>query len=147
MTQLHNIISELERQKHASDAGTKTHAMLARTKSSTEKNINPTDIVEKIQKQPILVELFSEKSKTEVPIAGFINNRFISRRIDRLLISHSDKIIKILDYKTDLTPEKHKQKYIIQLNEYAALLHAIYPTYKINKYILWTHNFLLENIV
>ena len=146
MTQLHNIISQQERTKHATNAGAKAHLQLGRIKIPTHTNGVATEIIQKINTNPTLSELFSVTSKTEVPIAGTLNGHFISRRIDRLLIDHATKTIKILDYKTDIDPTIRKKAYVAQINEYAQLLHTIYPTYKISGYILWTHNFLLENI-
>lgn len=146
MTHLHNIISEQEHTAHATNAGKKMHALLGRIKISSNSATGAPELINKIQNQPDLSELFSDKSQIEVPIAGTVKGRFISRRIDRLLIDHNNKTIKILDYKTDLNPEVYKQKYIAQLSEYAVLLRTLYPTYKISTYILWTHNFLLENI-
>lgn len=148
MTQLHKIIATQEHEKHATHTGTQMHALLAKIHFPTNgpDNTDTSEITRKIKQTPDLAELFSTQSKTEAPIAGTINDRFISRRIDRLLIDHATKTIKILDYKTDTNPNLRKNTYIAQINEYAQLLRAIYPTYTIFGYILWTHNFLLENI-
>lgn len=147
MTQLHKIITEQEQTLHATQTGTHTHALLAKIHLSHQTTDTKTiELISKIKQSPELIELFSENSKSEVPIAGTINSRFISRRIDRLLIDDTNKTIKILDYKTDMDTDIRKNSYIAQINEYAQLLRAIYPTYKIFGYILWTHNFLLENI-
>lgn len=147
MTQLHKIITEQERTLYATQTGTHTHALLAKIHLSHQTTDTKTiELISKIKQSPELTELFSDNSKSEVPIAGTINSRFISRRIDRLLIDDTNKTIKILDYKTDTDTDIRKNSYIAQINEYAQLLRAIYPTYKIFGYILWTHNFLLENI-
>ena len=146
MTQLHKIVSNIEHTKFATNTGTRKHSQLNKIKISKSETIGDKIIIEQICKNKQLTLLFSQDTLTEVPIAGTLNGRFISRRIDRLLINHTNKHIYILDYKTDVLPSKHKNRYIMQLNEYAQLLHQIYPEYKINAYILWTHNFLLENI-
>ena len=146
MTHLHKIISDIEQTKIATNTGTNKHTQLNKIRLSANGDRGDKKTIELIYKNKELTSLFSQNSLTEVPIAGTIQKRCISRRIDRLLIDHANKHIKILDYKTDVTPHKHKSKYIIQLNEYAQLLHQIYPEYKIYAYILWTNNFLLENI-
>ena len=122
------------------------HARLQHVYTDSTNSIGDTELLAKISATPEIAKLFAPASQTEVPIAGTINGRFISRRIDRLLIDHATKTIKILDYKTDTNPDLRKNAYIAQINEYAQLLRAIYPTYTIFGYILWTHNFLLENI-
>lgn len=146
MTQLHKIISAQERMSYATNIGTRTHALLNHINTHAPQHVATAELAKKISNHPQLSELFSSNSKTEVPIAGTINGRFISRRIDRLSIDNTKKIIHILDYKTDIDNTARKALYVAQINEYASLLHAIYPTYTIRGYILWTHNFLLENI-
>ena len=89
---------------------------------------------------------FAENTRTEVPIAGIINGNFISRRIDRLSVDDENKIVRILDYKTDIEKESRREKYIVQLNEYEKLMRQIYPEYKIEKYILWLHDWTLEKL-
>lgn len=141
MTILHNILSAHDSTKIATDIGTKMHARLQHTDSTSS-----TDLAERMFTNPTLRRLFDSASQTEVPIAGIINGRFISRRIDRIRINHTDKIIEILDYKTDIAPENYRTKYILQIREYANLVHKLYPDYKIICYILWTHDFSLEQI-
>ena len=144
MTTLHNILSDFESKKHATDIGTETHRRLRRvTLCPTSQQGNP-ELIKKILQTPNLPAFFSPESRTEVPIAGTINNTFISRRIDRLLINHTEKTIQILDYKTDITPELNRNSHYAQIHEYKQLLHLLYPDYAISGYILWTHDFLLE---
>lgn len=147
MTTLHDIWHTYRNQKHATDTGTKTHLMLQSVFIASDSYATgDATLVSKIRKTPGLAKLFSPQSKTEVPIAGTINNHFISRRIDRLLIDETSKTIHILDYKTDTTPDIFRTKYITQINEYTALVGNIYPDYHVHAYILWTHDFTLEKI-
>lgn len=147
MTTLHNMWHTYNNQKHATDAGTKMHLMLQSVFITSDSDATgDAALISKIRQVPGLSKLFSPQSKTEVPIAGTINNHFISRRIDRLLIDEANKTIHILDYKTDITPNDFRNKYITQINEYATLVRNIYPDYHIHAYILWTHNFSLEKL-
>ena len=122
------------------------HARLQSVFIGANKSTGDADLIAKISAQPEIAKLFAPTSQTEVPIAGTINNKFISRRIDRLLIDDTNKTIHILDYKTDVNPAEFRHKYIMQINEYVTLLHQMYPSYTICGYILWTHNFSLEKL-
>ena len=104
------------------------------------------DLINKIKQHPNLVSFFCENSKTEVPVAGTVNGRFISRRIDRMCVNHDTKIVDIIDYKTDTCCDTYHDKYVSQVHEYIKLVQQIYPEYKIKGYILWTHNFFLETV-
>ena len=77
-----------------------------------------------------MTAFFTENAQTEVPVAGIINGYFVSRRIDRLVVDDEKKVVRILDYKTDVDKTKYREKYIIQLGEYEKLMHQIYPEYK-----------------
>lgn len=105
------------------------------------------EIRTKIAQHPELTHFFATNSKPEVPIAGHINGKFISRRIDRLIIDDTNKTIDILDYKTDTNKTAFIDKYTAQINEYATLLRDIYPNYTIRGYILWLHDFELTKII
>ena len=146
MTTLHKILQTHEHNKHATDTGTKMHLRLQHVCIDDEHCTGDADLIGKITSNPEIAKLFCRASKTEVPIAGTINNRFISRRIDRLWIDDTNKTIHILDYKTDTNRDTYHSMYVSQIHEYALLLKYIYPTYKIKGYILWTRDFLLENI-
>ncbi|MCL1786087.1 MAG: PD-(D/E)XK nuclease family protein [Alphaproteobacteria bacterium] len=89
--------------------------------------------------------MFDEHSRAEVPIAGNINGKFISRRIDRLRIT-PDKI-EFLDYKTDADKSERMPQYTAQMREYAALLSAAYPGRSTAGYILWLCDWTLEKVV
>ena len=146
MTTLHNILAEHDKSQYATTAGTQTHQKLHKITISTDIETGDPELIHHIKRIPELRRLFSPDTKTEVPIAGTINNRFISRRIDRLHIDQDRQTITILDYKTDTNHEKFRTIYISQMQDYVNLLHAIYPNYKIKTYILWTHDFLLEKL-
>lgn len=108
-------------------------------------NIND-ELVQRILSNPDLTRLFDTLSRPEVPIAGHINNNFVSRRIDRLRIDTANKTVEILDYKTDINHDARLGHYIAQLGEYKSLMSQIYPDFKITCFILWTHDWMLERI-
>lgn len=146
MTTLNELLKQQENVKHATDTGTRMHNMLQRIIIDDNCISGDNILIQKIKNIPQLSVMFNCDSRTEAPIAGTINNRFISRRIDRLNINHNNKHIDILDYKTDVNHEIFYTKYIEQIREYAQLLRAIYTDYSISGYILWTHDFSLEKI-
>ena len=130
-TKLRDIISQMKHTKIATDTGKKMHTKM--------QGIIISDTA--------LTHFFTPNSKSEVPIAGHINGKFISRRIDRLIIDDTNKTIDILDYKTDTNKTAFIDKYTAQINEYATLLRDIYPNYTIRGYILWLHDFELTKII
>ncbi len=146
MTTLHNVLSAYDGTQHATARGAQMHARLQRVVIDGTNHTGDAELVQMIQSKPELLPFFGTNSRPEVPIAGTINNRFVSRRIDRLVVDDACKTIKVLDYKTDIDRDVFRDKYVIQLREYALLLHALYPDYKIGAYILWTHDFSLENV-
>lgn len=146
MTTLNDILSAHDRTNFATSRGAQTHARLQNIVIDGANTRGDSELIQLIQSNPELVPFFVAAAMTEVPIAGTINNRFISRRIDRLLIDQENRTIAILDYKTDVDRTAFHDKYVIQLREYATLLRAIYSDYTITAHILWTHDFLLENV-
>lgn len=146
MTTLHNIISAQEQSHYATAAGNQMHAKLRHVIVDAKTERGDSGIITKIKSTPALLQFFGETAQTEVPIAGILNRRFISRRIDRMVINHTDKLIMILDYKTDTNRTLRHDQYITQIREYAELLNMIYPGYQIFAYILWTRDFSLENV-
>lgn len=145
MTTLNNIITAANQSEYATRHGTQMHARLQKITQSDI--ISPTDDIAKfISANSELRKIFLDTSLTEVPVAGTINGRFISRRIDRMHIDHQNKTIHILDYKTDIDPNIRRSAYIYQIREYIDLVRAIYPDYTVSGYILWTHDFSLERI-
>lgn len=146
MKTLHDILNQCERTRFATDAGTQMHKRLQRVTIDGDKTSGAPDVVARISAKSELLPFFCIAAKTEVPIAGMIKGRFVSRRIDRLLVNTLDKTVSVLDYKTDINKTINRDKYIAQVHEYVALLQAVYPDYKIAGYILWTNDFSLEKI-
>lgn len=143
---LTDLIAERRSQKFAVDNGTRMHMRLQNIIIDGDNTCGDADLIAHIQSCNGLTKYFAKNSKTEVPVAGTIGGKFISRRIDRMCVDHPARRIMILDYKTDLSPDAHREKYIRQLDEYRALLQHIYPEYDISAAILWTHQWRLEQI-
>ncbi len=146
MMMLNKILADKNNTKHATDNGTKTHKMLQHIVIDNNTEIGDSNLISHIKKHPDLIRFFDKNAKTEVPIAGTINGRFVSRRIDRLCIDSVHKHIDIIDYKTDINHETFYTMYLSQVREYYTLLKSLYPDYHIDAYILWTHDFSLEKI-
>ncbi|MDR2269001.1 MAG: UvrD-helicase domain-containing protein [Rickettsiales bacterium] len=102
-----------------------------------------SELADKIRQNPVLAKFWDENSKTEVPLAGKIDGKFYSFRIDRM--TKNDDEISFLDYKTDST-KKRRDEYIGKLKKYGTLLSQIYPDKKIIGYILWLHSWELEEL-
>ncbi len=146
MTKLHNIIARQEHEQYAMNEGVEAHTKLRRVFIDKEITNGDSVYIDKIQTRDDLRPFFVKNSRTEVPIAGTVNGHFISRRIDRLVVDDMNQTILVLDYKTDINRDAFRDRYYAQIREYNELLKAIYPTYKIMGYILWTHDFSLENV-
>jgi len=144
---LSDFISLQKRQKFATDAGNLMHKKLQFVFIDKNFEQGDADIISKIKINSELLQFFCANSKTEVPIAGKIGDRLISRRIDRLVINDSEKIVTFIDYKTDINKEILRDKYIKQLTEYKQLLSEIYPDYNINGYILWLFDWTIEQLI
>lgn len=136
-----------KQQKFATDAGDLMHKKLQFIVIDDNFESGDTEILAKIKSKPELADFFVKSARTEVPIAGKIHDKFVSRRIDRMIIKDSEKTVQFIDYKTDLDTNLLRDKYIKQLSEYKQLLSEIYPNYKIIGYILWTHNWKLEKMI
>lgn len=145
-TQMHKIINDIASQKHATDAGTHMHDLLRQIKIDGAVQSGDADIVSRLLRLSELLPLFSSAAKTEVPVAGIIRGKFVSRRFDRMLIDGAGRCVYILDYKTDTDKNMYHDKYIAQLREYTELARQIYPGYKISAQILWTHDWTVESI-
>lgn len=146
-TKLRDIISQTEHKKIATNTGKKMHVKMQQIVIDSNFCHGDNELCEKISQHPELTRFFAQESKTEAPIAGYINGQFISRRIDRLIIDDANKTIDILDYKTDTNKNEFIDKYTTQINEYATLLRDIYPQHTIHGYILWLHDFELTKII
>ena len=148
MTQnLKDFLTGAANKEFATKNGTKMHTALQGVVIDKSGNHGDDELIEIIATRPDLVRFFNKNAKTEVPIAGFINGRFISRRLDRLIINHDTKNIDFIDYKTDTDKTTFVEKYKKQLNEYRELLQSAYPEYQINGYILWTCDWELNKII
>ena len=145
-TQMHKIINDIASQKHATDAGTHMHDLLRQIKIDGAVQSGDADIVSRLLRLSELLPLFSSAAKTEVPVAGILRGKFVSRRFDRMLIDGAGRCVYILDYKTDTDKNVYHDKYIAQLREYTELARQIYPGYKISAQILWTHDWTVESI-
>ena len=143
-TTLNDFMTARRAAEYATQSGTKTHDILRHVIIDGDTEIGPADIITKIKSNSELTQYFTATAMTEVPVAGKIRGKFISRRIDRMIINHDTHTIKILDYKTDINTTERRNDYITQLREYAKLMHEIYPTYVISTAILWTHDWRLE---
>lgn len=144
---LNELLSQKESQRMAMNTGTNLHSHLGRVFFNSDGAADgDADLVARVAKIPELVELMGPNSKTEVPIAGVVNGRFISRRIDRLYVNNATKTVVILDYKSDTDKKMFYKKYREQLNEYRELLKQIYRHFNISCKILWTNDFTLENL-
>jgi len=148
MTQnLTDFLNGAKNKEFATRTGTNMHALLQRVVVDDMRVIGDKNITDIIVNRPDLKPFFCTNAKTEVPIAANINGRFISRRIDRLLINHTTKTIDFIDYKTDTNKNAFLGQYKTQLKEYATLLHSAYPNYKITGYILWLQDWTLDKII
>jgi len=143
---LYDLIAAHRATKYATAAGTKMHERLRCVVINGPQSRGDTELVKLLTARPDLSEYFSQQSRTEIPIAGTLNGKFISRRIDRMLMDKDAKEIKILDYKTDVERTSRRTKYVAQLREYCDLLRKIYPDYKVSAAILWTHDWSLESL-
>lgn len=149
MTQkLSDFLAQQESKKHSTTVGTDKHAIMQNIViDDVDGDKGDENIIKKIRSLPQIKQYFCKDAKTEIPIAGYINGVFISRRIDRLLINHENKTIEFIDYKTNTNKDEFIDKYKIQLKEYAELLCSAYPNYKISGYILWLHDWMFDKII
>lgn len=143
---LREFLSEYDNTRFATKRGTEIHDKMRAVHTENGELCGDGDIVENIKKHPDLMRFFGENSRAEVPVAAEINGRFISRRIDRLIVDEEKRSVYIIDYKTDADKDTFRQKYISQVQEYVAIINKIYPKYKIYGYILWLHDWTLESI-
>lgn len=144
---LKDLIEKYERQEYATGAGRAIHAQMQHVFYTDKGWVGNQDIINRVSAIPELMEFMGVLSKTEVPIAGTINGKFISRRIDRLYVNNDTKKVVVLDYKTDVDKKSFFEKYREQLKEYYELLKQIYNGFDIRCKILWLNDFTLENII
>lgn len=85
---------------------------------------------------PLFEQIFSGEIKCEMDVAGEMNGKKISIRIDLIKITPDE--ITIIDYKSDETlPDIVPAQYLEQLFIYKSLLTKIFPEKKISCAILW----------
>lgn len=148
MTQtLQDFLTGATNKDFAICTGNKMHALLKHITTDDTIVTGDIELANTINQHPDLSRFFGVSAKTEVPIAGNINGKFVSRRIDRLLINRTTKVIDFVDYKTDTNKTALIKNYTLQLKEYAKLLQSAYPDYQINGYILWLHDWTLDKII
>ena len=148
MTQkLTEFLTIAKNKDFATNTGTHMHALLQHVIVDDGIESGDAEIIKTIKKHPDLLPFFVKNAQTEVPIAGDIHGHFVSRRIDRLRRKHNTKTIDFIDYKTDTDKNTFVEQYKYQLKEYAELLYSAYPDYKINGYILWLHDWVLDKII
>ena len=143
---LRELLTEFDGKKYATNAGTQMHEKLRLIRVLDDCVKVDSELKNRIKSVDGLPAFFVESAMTEVPIAGIINGNFVSRRIDRLVVDSENKIVCILDYKTDVDKTSRREKYVYQLAEYAKLMKQIYPDYKIETSILWLHDWVLEKL-
>lgn len=146
MNNLADILSEHDAKICATSTGNEMHEKLRLVRVLSDCAKVDSKLKKHIESCDGLSVFFVGDAKTEVPVAGIINGYFVSRRIDRLVVDDEKKIARILDYKTDVDKTTFREKYIAQLGEYEKLMYQIYPKYKIEKYILWLHDWVLEKL-
>lgn len=104
--------------------------------------------VSAILSHPQFKPLFSDGSRSEVGIAGLVNNDYITGQVDRLLVREND--IFIADYKTNRSVPKTAaeipKSYLSQMQVYVALLSKIYPQKKIHAALVWIEDGSLMEI-
>lgn len=92
--------------------------------------------------------IFEGNSRAEVPIMGMADGKIISGQIDRLVVLEDNVII--VDFKTNRPAARTRDEvlsdYVKQLEMYEKLVRQIYPSFKVEKYILWTNTLKLMKI-
>ncbi len=143
---LRDFMDEYDAKKYAVDAGTQFHEKLRRVRTLDDCVKVDCELKTRLESVPGLGVFFTQNAQTEVPIAGIINDVFVSRRIDRLVVDDENKIVRILDYKSDTDKTLFHDKYIHQLAEYKKLVQQIYPGHIVKTFILWLHDWTLEQL-
>lgn len=143
---LRDLLNQQDATKFATDAGTRAHRRMQQITIDGDTVHGDADTVARIKSFPELLPFFVANAQTEVPVAGIIRGKFVSRRIDRMVTNHDKRQILVMDYKTDVSPDRFHAAYCAQVREYMELLRAIYPEYTVLGYILWLHDFRLEAV-
>lgn len=143
---LQNLLDKIKKSKYATDAGNRVHAALRHVVVDASGTHGDDELARQISARDELCPFFVPAAQTEVPVAGYVNGHFISRRIDRMIVNHAGHTVRIMDYKTDVNRDAMFDAYVAQIREYIALVRDIYPGYTVTGYILWTHDFSLQQI-
>ena len=145
---LNDIINQIQHEKFATQTGAHVHVAMRHVVLGDDgDSCGDAELVARVRAHSELVPLFHVDAQTEVPVAGYINGTFISRRIDRMRVFDDTRRVVFVDYKTDVNPDNTGDRYRRQLTEYAQLLAEIYPDYQIEGYILWLHNWMVTPVV
>lgn len=143
---LSNLLQENESRKFAIATGQRMHDKMRHIMIDGDIRSGDPDILKSLLAHPDLVPFFGPDSQTEVPIAGYVRGKFISRRTDRMIVNHKTKTVLILDYKSDVNKTAFYNNYVAQIQEYRELMHEIYPNYTVRGFILWLHDFSLQQV-
>ncbi|MBN1281827.1 MAG: hypothetical protein JW985_02555 [Alphaproteobacteria bacterium] len=146
MIKLSDFLTQKSKQLFAVGAGTQTHKKMQKIVIDDTLESGDSTLIQQIKLKNNLLLFFQKTAQTEVPIAGTIDGKFISRRIDRMIKDDDKKSIVFLDYKTDVNKNLFREKYISQMNDYKKLLVKIYPDYAIRGIILWLNDFTTDEV-
>ncbi|HOY47322.1 MAG TPA: hypothetical protein PLZ05_01820 [Alphaproteobacteria bacterium] len=146
MVKLSDFLEQKSRKSFAVDTGTQIHKKMQKIVIDDTLEISDSTLIQQIKLKNTISPFFQKSALTEVPIAGIIDGKFISRRIDRMLKDDDKKAIVFLDYKTDINKKLFYEKYTSQMIDYKKLLARIYPDYSIRGIILWLNDFTLEEV-
>lgn len=146
MVKLSDFLAQKSRKSFAVDTGTQIHKKMQKIVIDDTLEIGDSTLIQQIKLKNDISQFFQKSALTEVPIAGIIDGKFISRRIDRMLKDDDKKAIVFLDYKTDINKKLFYEKYTSQMIDYKKLLARIYPDYSIRGIILWLNDFTLEEV-
>ena len=131
-----DLINKISRSEYATATGRSMHAQMQGVFYGVEGWVGDKNIINSISQIPELKEIMGPLSRTEVPLAGIVNGKFISRRIDRLYVNNYTKKVVVLDYKTDVDKKLFSEKYREQLTEYYELLKQIYNGFEDRKSVV-----------
>ncbi|MBO4626083.1 MAG: hypothetical protein J5679_02285 [Alphaproteobacteria bacterium] len=143
---LRKLLTKYDNTQFATQNGTEMHRKMRALCMKSGALVGDTSIVENINKRPELLGFFGAGSMAEVPVAAIINGKFVSRRIDRMVVDDKNRIVHIIDYKTDTDKAAFRSVYVVQVQEYISIIKKIYPKYRVCGYILWLHDWTLEKL-
>ena len=95
---LNKIIHDIESAEFATTTGTDVHTRMSKIKFQNGGFVGDKEIVSKIKTNAELCEIMGPLSRAEVPLAGYIDGTFLSRRVDRLYVNRNTKTTRILHY-------------------------------------------------